>query len=272
VTDLRETDAAVTSTTLATRRAVLIVAHPGHELRVHGWLEQAHPLVCVLTDGSGHSMPSRLASTTEVLARVAARPGPVYGRLTDRALYAAVLAGDATAFCALAEELADVLVDERADYVVGDALEGYNPAHDLCRVLIDAAVALVAGHRHVHRFDFPLVGPPDACPALLRRAAVTLRLGDAAFRRKLAAARAYPELADEVGSAIDSETEAAFRAECLRPLAAGVSRGVPLEDPPYYERYGEQQVQAGRYRDVLRWRVHVAPFVATLLRKLGLDR
>ena len=35
------------------RKAALIVAHPGHELRVHHWMELARPLVLVLTDGSG---------------------------------------------------------------------------------------------------------------------------------------------------------------------------------------------------------------------------
>ena len=39
---------------LSEQRAVLVVAHPGHELRVHGWLELARPTVCILTDGSGH--------------------------------------------------------------------------------------------------------------------------------------------------------------------------------------------------------------------------
>ena len=46
----------------------VIISHPGHELRVHHWLEQAKPAVCVLTDGSGHTQRSRLDSTTGVLS------------------------------------------------------------------------------------------------------------------------------------------------------------------------------------------------------------
>jgi len=46
----------------------VIIAHPGHELRVHYWLEQAKPAVCVLTDGSGRTQKSRLDSTTGVLS------------------------------------------------------------------------------------------------------------------------------------------------------------------------------------------------------------
>src|SRR5215470_12779269 len=87
-------------------RAALVLAHPGHELRVHGWLEAARPLVFVLTDGSGHSDRGRLASTTRVLEQAGAERGPLYGRLTDRALYGALLAGDHALFDGLADELA----------------------------------------------------------------------------------------------------------------------------------------------------------------------
>jgi hypothetical protein len=76
-------------------RAALVVAHPGHELRVHHWLERARPLVLVLTDGSGHTEHSRLQRTTALLERAGATPGRIYGRLSDRDLYRAILSGDA---------------------------------------------------------------------------------------------------------------------------------------------------------------------------------
>src|SRR5260370_6140515 len=44
-------------------RALLVVAHPGHELRLFGWLCSARPDVLVLTDGSGHSGRSRIEAT-----------------------------------------------------------------------------------------------------------------------------------------------------------------------------------------------------------------
>jgi hypothetical protein len=248
------------------RRALLVVAHPGHELRVHGWLELARPVVCVLTDGSGHAAGSRLPSTTAVVRHAGAAPGSIYGRLTDRALYAAVLAGDAEPFARLAEELADVVVRERIDHVVGDALEGYNPAHDLCRVLIEAAVALAGDG--MPSLDFPLTGPPDAYTD--GTAALALTLDDAAFARKRAAAAAYPELAGEVRAAVGAETAGAFQRECLRAVPAGAALGAPPSDPPYYETYGERQVAAGRYAAVLRWRAHLAPLVRALRARLRL--
>ena len=67
-------------------KCALIVAHPGHELRVHGWLEAVQPTVYVLTDGSGRASQSRLASTMRLLQQARAQRGAIYGRFSDREL------------------------------------------------------------------------------------------------------------------------------------------------------------------------------------------
>src|SRR5260370_411620 len=71
--------------------AALVIAHPGHELRVHHWLERARPVTFVLTDGSGHTDRSRLAATTAILERAGATRGAIYGAMSDRELYQAIL-------------------------------------------------------------------------------------------------------------------------------------------------------------------------------------
>src|SRR4051812_8757577 len=73
------------------KRAALIIAHPGHELRVHHWLEQAKPLVFVLTDGSGRTTQSRLASTSKILQQAGATSGSIYGRFPDATIYSIML-------------------------------------------------------------------------------------------------------------------------------------------------------------------------------------
>src|SRR6266566_9892970 len=115
-------------------RTALVVGHPGHELLVHGWLEVTRPMVFVFTDGSGRSNQSRLASTTKVLNQTGAKSGSIYGRLTDAAGYAAILNHEFDFFIRLAKELGEAFVAERIDYVAGDAFEGYNPMHDVCRL------------------------------------------------------------------------------------------------------------------------------------------
>jgi hypothetical protein len=250
--------------------AALIVAHPGHELRVHGWLERARPLVFVLTDGSGHTGQSRLASTAEVLRRAGARPGCVFGRFSDRALYEALIDRDLETLQGVARELADALVAAGAEHVAGDAIEGFNPGHDLCRVLADAAVAL-AGHRlgrPIASHDFLLDGRPDAVPGELPPGSIRLDLDDGEVERKLAAAAGYPEMREEVERNLAEHGAAAFRSECFRPAHPQADLERFLDDPPWYESHGERQVAAGHYDRVLRFREHFLP-MARALRELG---
>lgn len=273
-------------------RAALVVAHPGHELCVHGWLGLARPCVFVLTDGSGRSGRSRLQSTTEILSGVGAKPGDIYGRLPDQAIYAALLSHSFDPLIRLVEELASAFLREGVTYVVGDAVEGYNPTHDACRLMIGAAVEMTnrAGGRPVANFDFSLMGRQD-CSDHPDDGAIRLDLDESAFERKIAAMQAYPELAAEVEAGLSgtmletlrpfpelaAEVEAAlsgvninsFRTECLRPVEnrAG-SDGLPQE-PPFYERYGEKQVALGHYQHVLRYREHVLPFAEALWGWLG---
>ena len=249
-------------------RAALVVAHPSHELRIHGWLEQTRPRVCILTDGAGRSGEPRLDRSSEVLFRTGAMPGPIYGRLTDLEVYAAILDQDSELFCGLVEELAQMFVDEQIENVVGDAVEGYNVTHDICRVMIDTAVELAQvryGHA-IANFDFPVVGPPDDCPVELRHKAIRLELDDLAFTRKVNAAVSYsPKLAHDVETAvIEGVPLDAFRVECLRPVYNRLSSHATSGEPLFYEVYGEKLVAAGRYKEVIRYRKHMLPLVAAI--------
>lgn len=247
-------------------RAALVVAHPGHELRVHGWLELARPRVFVLTDGSGRTAASRVPSTTAVLEGAGATSGRIFGRFTDAAFYEAVLKQDFPLFTALTAELAGALVEDQIDCVAGDAAEGYNPTHDVCRLVIDAATRIASRIRNtpIANLEFALVGRPDAAvegPA----GAICLELEPAALQRKLRAARGYAEIAGEVAAALNAWGAEAFGRECFRSVADEDPAREP-EDPPYYERFGEERVGAGSYERVIRYREHVRPLAESLRR------
>src|SRR5262249_27975552 len=205
------------------QRTALVIAHPGHELRVHHWLERAKPRVFVLTDGSGHTDRSRLGQTTALLKTVGASPGSLFGRFTDRELYRAILAVDADAFAALSQELAAALDNAGIDYVVGDAVEGFNPGHDVCRLIVNAAVMHLgaATGRTLGNYEFALEGAPDACLPEEKERAIVVRLDEDAYQRKLAAGRAYPELAVEIARLADRYDANAFRGEYLVPVRYG---------------------------------------------------
>lgn len=265
----------------------LFVAHPGHELCVHGWLETVRPRVFVLTDGSGRSGPSRIQSTTKILNQAGAESGSIYGRLTDAAFYRAVLNHDFQVFLSIAQEFAEALVRDEAESVAGDAIEGFNPAHDVCRLIINAAVEIAGrsdGRPIVNR-DFLLVGRHDPYQQGLRAEATWLWLGDDAFQRKLETARGFHELSSEIDAALNGDLQVlrqhaelaanmtlqynslgpeAYRVECLRPADKTLVSHDFNNQAPFYERYGELRVAEGGYQDVIRYREHILPLAEAL--------
>lgn len=90
-------------------------------------------------------------------------PASIYGRFTDVELYELMLRGDAAAVVALMWELVAAFRRDGVDGVVGDALEGFNPSHDLCRFLINAVVLLLRKEtgRDMLNFAFPLDASPE---------------------------------------------------------------------------------------------------------------
>ena len=238
------------------------MAHPGHELRLYRWLELAQPTLFVLTDGSGSAGHSRVPSTLSVLEKTGARAGTVMGPFTDEAIYKAMMNRDTDRLAAVTEELAEAFVD--ADLVVTDAWEGYNPTHDICRVVAEIAVqrASQIAERTIPLYDYAVTEPFEA-----RRGEdeIVLDLDDQAFARKLAAAYAYAELRGDIEAMLREHGPAQLKLEVLRPATAPAAAAQKTGVKPFYESRGEQQVAAGRYQTVLRYRDHFAPFVDALI-------
>jgi len=228
--------------------AALVVAHPGHELRLFRWLELAQPTVFVLTDGSGRSGRSRLESTRRVLDATGATCGSILGPLTDVDVYRAILDRDVGRIAQLTRELRDALAGFRA--VVSDSVELYNPTHDLCWVMANLAA------RDAERFSYAVVAHPGD--------GMVIELDDHAFGRKMAMANRYEDLAGDVDELIGRVGAGALRREVFSPVDPNASLPEPRE-MPYFERRGEEQVAAGKYANVLRYREHFVPFVRELI-------
>jgi hypothetical protein len=241
----------------------LVVAHPGHELVVHRWMEMHRPLYFCITEGSGGAGNARIESTDRLLQQVGAARGPIHGRFSDKEAYRLLIDGRADVFVALVHELVESLTGADVTFVAGDAMEGFNPVHDVCRALIDAAVALIAARgRVVRNYEFSLqegfaVDDSDA-------GALMVDLDPQALDRKVAAAREYPEMRDEVEAALARAGSAAFASERLRPSSRQVKMTEFAVTAPWYEEYGERRVAEGRYREVIRYRQHVLPVLSAL--------
>jgi len=100
----------------------LLVGHPGHELRVLGWLAENRPRVYVLTDGSGHNGPSRLPATAGLLDRLGASCGEMFGLFSDAEIYRAILDKEIGIFRLIVDRLARSLVEHNIDFVAARAI------------------------------------------------------------------------------------------------------------------------------------------------------
>jgi hypothetical protein len=238
---------------------LLILAHPGHELRAYHVMERVRPTVAVLTDGSGSTSTSRLSESRVLIAHAGATAAATFGPLTDRDAYASLMAADARPFLEHVDRLVDLVIAQGARAVVVDAAEGYNPIHDVCHWM-GCATALRARQRgaEVRLFELDLIAHPDSPGTGIR-----LQLDDAAFTRKLEAIGRYDALRAEADAAFERYGREAFRIELLRDVVIGRPR--PATWIPYYEQVGNARVREGRYTSVLRYGAHVRPVIEALL-------
>jgi hypothetical protein len=245
-------------------RSALLVAHPGHELLLHGWLHAELPRVFVLTDGSGREGSSRLDSTTRLLQRADTPVGSVYGRYPDATIYEALLDREVELFVGLAEEIGKAFASEGIRRVVGDAAEGWNPIHDAFRLTVNAAAALASREAPtpIETFEFPLFGEPGPGPH--PEQALGFALGPEAQEAKRAAAFAYVELDREVRWSLERYGEGRYTTEWLRPGRMAPGEYPVADPPPVYERYGEFLARSGQLARVIRHREHLLPLAEAL--------
>jgi hypothetical protein len=240
-------------------RWLLVLAHPGHELRAYHFLERVGPLVAVMTDGSGSIGTPRLDESRAVIARAGGRATPVFGMMSDREAYAALMAADARPFLPLLTTIAGSLTRARVQAVVIDAAEGYNPVHDVCHWIGRSAVAIARRlGAAIELFELDLVSRPDGTGDGIR-----LVLDDEAFRRKLETVASCDALKSEVEAAFERYGRDAFRVEFLRRLSAD-AHPPAASWIPFYEQVGEARVREGRYGSVLRYKTHVRPVIERL--------
>ena len=242
------------------RNPALVVAHPGHELKVFGWLHSSAPRVYVLTDGSGGGTP-RLSSTARVLNQARAVPDEFFGPISDAEIYRAILEKRIPVFLGIVDELVASFAVNGTDFVAGDATEGFNPTHDICRALINAAVAIAqrATGRIIANYEFCLTEWEQHCREIHDKRCLHLRLDDRLLDRKLRSAAEYTELKKEIEHAIALRGEEYFRVECLRKITDPFP---DFEAPkPYYELLGEARVAQGKYEAVIRYEQHMLPIL-----------
>src|SRR3954447_4182817 len=238
---------------------VLIIAHPGHELRLFDWMERERPLVFILSDGSGGAQSSRLGYSVSAIRATGARLIEGSGERSDRDWYAAILRRDIPAFRQAADAIAAAALIVHAPLIVSDAADGYNPLHDLCQAIAGAVVARISRDSKAPRF---LVSPATA--GAMGRRSVAWKLETEAARRKHQAVSANTPLAEEVARLLAETPDALYTEEFLIPTFDW-----PENCNPEWEAFGRKRVKEGRFATPITYRDHVLPIAKALLGRDG---
>lgn len=247
-------------------KVALILGHPGHELRVFHFLELYKPHVYVLTDGSGSTGHSRINNTLKIIRQTGATASPVMGRFTDAQIYTILSRQDKETLTTLIEEIIVDMKEQHIDTLAGDAIEGFNPTHDLCRYMINtiAEIYQVEIGKPVGNFEFLLDGAPTQCPEELINEAVWIRLTEEDFQRKLAAAYDYPELRSEIEKIYEVHGATPFLTECLWPAGPSGKYKTWKTEEPWYESWGKEKLKSGKYKELISYHTHLLPLAEFL--------
>lgn len=233
---------------------VLILAHPGHELRIHHWLELTKPRVYLLTDGSGGRQTARTRYSRDVVEAAGATPGAIFGDIPDAAWYEALLAGDGSFFVDVLTTISADLASAKNVQIVSDAVDGYNPMHDLAYAYGQALTKLLKRMTKV-RGQLCSAAVPNVAGGL----ELEIQLDQAARERKMAAVQAYTPLADEARRILERDPQC-FDRENL------ISQNFDWNGPwaPEWELIGKQRVAAGLYDNCISYKDNVQPVALQL--------
>lgn len=244
---------------LVRTKPILILAHPGHELRLTAWMARERPRVFVLSDGSGGRARSRIDYSRALVAESGGEAGAVFGLMPDRDWYVTMLAGDAAPFLHVRDAVLAALRAEPADCLVSDSVDGYNPLHDLTEALGRAVVAACRAEGRAMRH---LTSPATA--GAIGRPAGHWTLDGAAVARKRAAVAAYAPLAEEAARILAEEPGALDNERLLAPDFDWLGAWAPE-----WERLGRERVAAGLYDTAITYAGHVRPLAMALLDLAG---
>jgi copper chaperone CopZ len=234
---------------------VLILAHPGHELRIHHWLELRKPRIYLLTDGSGGHHSSRTQYSRDVVEATGATAGAVFGDIPDATWYKALLAGDIGDFTDVLSRISVDVSDMQDVQIVSDAVDGYNPMHDLAYAFGNALDRLLQSTKP---------GRKQLCSAAVPNVPgvveVEIQLDSAARARKMAAVKAYTPLADEARQILNRDPQC-FDRELL------ISQHFDWDAPwtPVWERIGKERVANKLYDRCITYRENVQPVAQQLM-------
>jgi hypothetical protein len=264
--------------TLATRpvpfdpagRRTFVFSHPNHELAVFGLAQRLRPSFIFLTDGGGSN---RVAETKRGLERIGMADRALFLDYPEAAFYAALLDADLRFFDDVVARAGAALLTLDPDEVLCDAIELYNPVHDLTLPLVRAAL----GGRRAHVYEIPLIYQKphvdeddeeyevQRLPPAERDRRMGLRLTPNEVDMKLLARdRIYTELKSQLGGVLDMLPNETLAEEEIAPARAAIPESMAGDRVLRYEWRGKLLQARGLVDQTITWADHYLPVARAL--------
>lgn len=132
-------------------KRLMIFGHPAHELALFGVLQCYRPDILIITDGGG---PERVEQSRHGLRSIGLLEKTRYLNYREASFYEALLDGDIGLFARVTGAIATTLAETKPTQIFCDAVEFYNPVHDVTLPMVRAALPEDAP---VPLYEVPLV-------------------------------------------------------------------------------------------------------------------
>lgn len=245
-------------------KTLLFIGHPGHELLAYKFLSIYKPDVVFLTTGSGSDNQSRINQSINLVKSLGLNTYSPFTPFSDREIYDLILSNSTDSFLSTKLSLKEFIVEHKFEMIVGDALEGFNPSHDICRYLINSIIIELENEIKIKNYDFFQDDVRKNKISLKKQEDIILELDKNELTKKMNACMNYPEIKSEVDKFVTQFGTDFFALEFFRKV----------EDPrkivswntkfPYYEEFGRKRIAEGIYKELISFEGHMKQLAQTL--------
>lgn len=250
------------------RRCLLVLSHPNHEAAIFGLIQRVRPTVVILTDGGGEQ---RVAQSRRGLERIGLLDRTSILGWREADFYGALLDGNVEFFRAVALRVRREIEAIEPEEVLCDAVEFYNPVHDLSLPIVRAALN---GEGDIAVFEAPLIyqkgGSPESYeiqrfPASRGDGQIVVHLNEEELAHKLwARDEGYESLRQQVGPLLRDLPAEHFATEVVGPAADTLPK--PGNDQTLrYDWRARLLLERGQVKGAITHADHYVPVATSLL-------
>lgn len=236
-------------------KTLLFVGHPGHELLAYKFMTLYKPDVVFLTDGSGSNSESRIHRSIDLVECLGLKTYSPFTPFTDRQIYNLIKSNNIADFLNLKSTLKSFIIKHNYQIIVGDALEGFNPSHDLCRYLINSIVMDLSNS--IKNYEFYQDDITKNNPTTKASGDLLIKLNENEFQEKSNVSKKYLEVRLEVDKFENQYDKELFTQEYFREVKNPETIVSWETKEPSYEKFGRKRVEEGIYNSLITFENHM---------------